>query len=173
MTTKTRKPTRRTKAQAEQCQEVAYRLKALGGLSFDQIARTPDPTGVADQLYANASAARQAYLAHASRVRGTEDEPPLSVTERRALADDRYERLIQAWMPKAINGSGEATDRVLKAMRQQEELHGVRVRPGAPTVDDGGGKDVGDELAERRDKARRAAAEAVRGATPRTTRPST
>lgn len=156
---------RRTKDETRQCQERAYMLKTSGGMSFDAIAQSPDPTGKSPTLYANASAARAAYLAQANRVRGTEDEPALSVTERRALSDDRYERLIQSWMPKAIGGNGEATDRVLRALAQQAALHGLNVRPAAPALEDAKGGDPADELAERRARARAEAAAALRGAT--------
>lgn len=157
---------RRTHAEAHLCQDRAYRLKVDGGMSFDAIAKTPDPTHKLGQLYANASAARVAYLAGAQRVRGTEKESPLSVTERRALQDDRYERLIQAWMPKALGGSGEATDRILRALNQQADLHGLKTKASVPEVEDGGQEDVADELATRRERARQDAAAALRGAAP-------
>lgn len=166
MATRNRTSARRTKEETRTCQERAYTLKAYGGMSFEAIAATPDPTGKSDTLYANASAARAAYLSHSQRVRGTEDEAPLSVTERRALQDDRYERLIQAWMPRAIGGNGEATDRVLRALGQQSALHGLNVKPATPVPDDEKGGDPADELAERRAAAQQAAAAALRGATP-------
>lgn len=160
------KTPRRTKGQAEECQDRAYLLKVQGGLTFELIAQTPDPTGVLPQLYANASAARQAYLAAAVRHRGTESEAPLSVLERRAMQDDRYERLLQTWLPKAFAGSGEATDRCLRALNQQADLHGLKVKPAEAERAAGGEEDVADELAERRAKAQREHAAALRATAP-------
>lgn len=131
-------------------------LKTQGGLNFDQIAGMPDPTGVADTLYSNASAARAAYLAHAQRVRGTDREDPLTVTERRALMDDRFERIIQTWLPKALQGSENAAMIALRALAGQRDLHGLNTRAGAPQPDEGP-EDVADELADRRAKSREAA----------------
>lgn len=160
---------KRTKEQTEECQARAYMLKTSGGMSFGEIASSPDPTYTAPSLYANASAARQAYLSYAAKVRGTEKEHPLSITERRALMDDRYERLIQAFMPRALGGQVESADRVLRAMRQQAELHGVNRRPSAPEVEDTGPEDPADELAERRARQRAEARErALRSTAPDT-----
>lgn len=163
MTERNRSSARRTKAETQLCQERAYTLKAYGGMSFDAIARTPDPTGKSATLYANASAARAAYLAQAARVRGTEGEPAPTVAERRALTDDRYERIIQALMPKALQGNHEAADRVLRAMAQQAELYGLKTRAASPAIEDSKGGDPADELAERRRRAQEQAAAALRG----------
>ena len=168
MTAARRAKPRRTAAESHSCQARAYQLKVAGGMSFEDIAATPDPTGKADRLYANASAARAAYLAHAQRVRGVEDEPPLSVAERRALMDDRYERLVQALFPRAISGNGEAADRVLRALAQQAALHGLNVRPAPALPDDEAKGDPADELAQRRERARAEAAAALRSAAPAT-----
>jgi|SRR3954469_21123212 hypothetical protein len=147
---------RRTQAQTEACQAQAYLLKTQGGMTFYQIARASDPTGGAPTLYANASAARAAYLAHAQRVRGTEREDPLTVTERRALMDDRFERIIQTWLHRSLQGSENAAMIVLRALAGQRELHGLNTRAGAPQIDEGP-EDVADELADRRAKSRAAA----------------
>lgn len=155
---------RRTAAQTEECQARAYMLKVSGGLTFDKIASSPDPTGTGPTLYANAAAARQAYLAHADRVRGTEDENPLSVRERRALQDDRYERIIQTWLPKSIGGSEQATILVLRALAGQQDLHGLKMRAAAPDAE-AEVEDVADELATRREQSRREAREAALRAT--------
>lgn len=172
MTERNSSSARRTRDETRQCQERAYTLKTYGGLSFDAIAKQPDPTGRSGSMYANASSARAAYLAQAQRVQGTDREPALSVTERRALTDDRYERLIQSLLPKAITGNGEAADRVLRAMAQQAALHGLNVRPAAPAIEEPKGGDPADELAERRAHARAAATAALRGAAPAAPPPS-
>jgi len=162
---------RRNRSQTEECQERAYVLKTQGGLNFDQIARMPDPTGVAPTLYSNASAARAAYLAHAQRVRGTDREDPLTVTERRALMDDRFERLIQTWLLRAIQGSEAAAVIVLRAMAGQRDLHGLNTRAAAAQIDEGP-EDVADELADRRAKGREAARAAALRATASATPPA-
>jgi hypothetical protein len=153
---------RRTADQTRQCQERAYTLHTAGALTFDKVAASPDPTGTGPSLYANAAAARQAYLSHAQRVRGTADEHPLSTRERRALSDDRYERLLQTWMVKALGGSAEATVLCLRALAGQRELWGLNIRPSNPDVEEGP-EDVADELADRRARSRaEARAQALR-----------
>lgn len=139
-------------------------------MTFDQIASTPDPTNTGPTLYANAASARQAYLAHADRVRGTTDESPLTVRERRALQDDRYERILQRWLPRALDGSESATVLCLRAMDGQQNLHGLKTRPGAPETDTGP-EDVGDELAERREQSRQEARAAALRSTAAVTSP--
>lgn len=166
MSERNKSSARRTKAETLLCQERAYTLKTYGGMSFDAIANTPDPTGKSPTLYANASAARAAYLAQAARVRGTEGGPAPTVSERRALHDDRYERIIRAFMPTAMQGNGEAADRVLRALAQQADLYGLRTRAAAPAIEDPKGGDPADELAERRRRAQEQAAAALRAATP-------
>jgi len=163
---------RRTAEQTRTCQERAYTLHTAGALTFDKVAASPDPTGTGPTLYANAAAARQAYLAHAQRVRGTDDEHPLSTRERRALSDDRYERLLQTWMVKALNGSEAATVLCLRALAGQRELWGLNIRPSAPDVEEGP-EDVADDLAERRAKSRaEARAHALRDSAARTPPPT-
>jgi hypothetical protein len=153
---------RRTKAETEQCQERAHFLRTVGALDFDRIAESPDPTGTGPSLYSNAAAARQAYLAHATRVRGTKEEPALTVRERRALTDDRYERILQAWMVKALGGSETATMLCLRALHDQQELWGLRIRPSSPDIEEST-EDVADDLADRRaTKRSKARADALR-----------
>jgi hypothetical protein len=147
---------RRNSEQTRICQERAYTLHTAGCLTFDRVAASVDPTGTGPTLYANAAAARQAYLSHATRVRGTADESPLTVRERRALTDDRYERLLQTWLVKAIGGSEAATMLCLRALAGQRELWGLNIRPSAPDVEETS-EDIADELAQRRADSRAAA----------------
>jgi hypothetical protein len=155
---------RRTRAESDLCAERAYWLKTNGGLSFQAIADSADITGHGPTLYSTSSAARAAYLAHSAKVRGTDKESPLSVNERRALMDDRFERLVQTWLVKAMGGSENAALIVLRAMAGQRELHGLNMRAAAPQIEEGP-EDVADELADRRARSRQEArAAALRSA---------
>jgi hypothetical protein len=116
-------------------------------------------------LYASPGAARNAVLAadrrhgglpsiknqDGSRSSAAPDE--VSTAERRAVMRARYERLIQALMPKAMTGNGEAIDRVTRVLTQMADLDGLKIRPAAPTLDVGGEEgDPVDELRRRREQ---------------------
>ena len=129
------------------------RLLRTGGLSYAQIAAAFDPTGPPQnpgRLYANASAARNAVITARLRHGGEIEPQSVSAAERRALSDDRYERLIQTWMPKALSGDAEAAQIVERAMLGQATLHGLNLRPPAALIDAAPGNDPADDIARKR-----------------------
>lgn len=132
------------------------RMLKTAGLSYQQIADSPDPTAdprKPTRLYASAGSARNAVLAARARHDGVLNESEITIAERRRLFDDRYERLIAAMLPAALKGDADARRDVLRAMRDQAELHGVKIRASAPVVDTGGEEDDPvDELAVARER---------------------
>jgi hypothetical protein len=153
-----------SRADSERKQDQARAL-AIAALTFQQIADSPDPTAPAGQgkrLYASPGAARNAVVAAERRHGGLPTlrqraEPrasaDVSTAERRSLMRARYERLVAALMPKAINGNGEAIDRVTRLLSQLAALDGLTIRPAAPVIDVSGEEgDPVDELRRRREQ---------------------
>jgi hypothetical protein len=147
---------------ARERQDRARRLKVVG-LTYQQIADSLDDEG--RRLYASAGSARRAVLASQERGGGEVRAAEVTTGERRALADDRYERLIQTWMPKALSGDDRAADIIGKYLVAQAALHGTNLRPAAVTPDSGAGE--GDHVDDiRRKREERHAARAAAAADP-------
>jgi hypothetical protein len=154
-----------TRAHARQ--DRARTLK-LAGLTYAQIADSVDPSSNPanpTRLYSSAGAARIAVLASQARHGGEVEPTKVGTGERRALLDDRYERIIQSWMPKALGGDKEAAKIVNTALAQQAQLHGLNLRPAAAPIDTAGGEDTVDDIGRKRAE-RQAAARAATAAAP-------
>jgi len=77
------------------------------------------------RLYGSSAAARQAVLVARERHAGEVKAEDVPAEERRALLDNRYERIIEAYMPLAADGDNDATELLLQALAQQAQLHGL------------------------------------------------
>ena len=129
------------------------RLLRTSGMTFADIADSFDPTGPPERpgcLYANASAARNAVITARLRHGGEIEPQSVAAAERRATSDDRYEQLIQAWMPRAMEGDVDAAGIVARAMAAQATLHGLNLRPPAAVVASAASDDPADDIARKR-----------------------
>lgn len=144
-------------------QDHAWELR-VSGMTFQEVADSGDPTHSDGYraLYASAGSARNAFLAAQFRHDGDLDTGAVAPDERRGLTHDRYELLIRAWMPKAVEGDEMAAGVVARSLSSQARLYGLNLRPASVPVDGGGGEDGVDEVArqraDRRSRARDASA---------------
>ncbi|HEV2930437.1 MAG TPA: hypothetical protein VGW74_17265, partial [Propionibacteriaceae bacterium] len=141
----------------------------MNGLTYAQIADSIDPSSNPanpTRLYSSAGAARIAVLASQNRHSGEVEPKKIPTGERRSLADDRYERIIQAWMPKALKGDKEAAKIVNTALAQQAQLYGLNLRPAAAPIDTAGGEDTVDDIGRKRAERQAAARAAASAASP-------
>lgn len=147
-------------------QDHAWELR-VSGMTFQEVADAGDPTHAAGYraLYASAGSARNAVLAAQVRHDGDVAVAAVSPDERRSLAHDRYELLIKAWMPKAVDGDELAAGIVARSLAGQAQLYGLNLRPASVPIGGGGGEDGVDEVArqrsDRRSRARNAGAAAA------------
>lgn len=132
------------------------RMLRLSGMTWQEVADSPDPTGpvgTADPLYGSADAARDAARIAAARHGGTASDtsPPVTMEERRQLLWDRYELLIFAWQEKALGGDDVAAGIVRQSLVAQSRLYGLNMRPPAvPTERTGEEVDPVDDIGRKR-----------------------
>lgn len=151
-----------SRADSKVKQDQARTLR-LSGMTWQEVADSPDPTtgdiGEYRPLYASPSAAQIGARAADERARGGKEPTP---NEKRGILNDRYELLTYTWMNKAMEGDDVAAGIVLRAWRQQAQLHGLNLRAPAAERERSEGKvDPVDDVARKRAARQRA----VRGAT--------
>lgn len=138
-------------------QDHAFALRN-SGMTHQEVADSPDiivaakdtPGEPPKTLYASAGAARTAYLAAQRRHAGLDESAtPPGADERRSLINDRWELLIRAWMPKAMEGDEAAAGIVARAQSAQARLYGANLRPATMPVPAGGDDDL-DDVARKR-----------------------
>lgn len=69
-------------------------------------------------------------VVHGALQRRTRNTIHPLVEELRDIQNEQIDRLFQVWFPKALEGSGPATDKVLKLWERQAKLNGLDVNPG-------------------------------------------
>jgi hypothetical protein len=105
---------------ARRRQERAYAL-FIAGLTYQQIADSPDDKRPGKSLYSDRGAAHKAVKAAMERHVGADE-----VEEMRQTEGLRLDALQRAHWAKAMQGVGWDTDRVLAIMEQRARLFGLR-----------------------------------------------
>jgi hypothetical protein len=105
---------------ARRRQERAYAL-FIAGLTYQQIADSPDDKRPGKPLYGDRGAAHKAVKAAMERHVGADE-----VEEMRQVEALRLDALQRAHWAKAMQGVGWDTDRVLQIMDQRARLFGLR-----------------------------------------------